>query len=912
MRYWIFFALFGLIACNTPKTEIQTSEFEDEFSGRLAWEEERLADPATGKIPEGIKKRELAFAQKLPKDIDFPRRKTSVWQQVGPYNIGGRTRAAAIDINNENIILAAGVSGGMWRSTDQGKTWSRTSAANQHHSVTCLAQDKRQGKTNIWYYGSGEGIGNSASKSFSANYLGDGVYKSIDNGLTWSPLPATQSNSPQSPEPWDIIWNVVVDHIIDTADVLYVAKEGRIMKSTNGGKTFRMVLGPTSVVLASYTDIAISPNGVKYATLSSNGAVRGIYRSLDGENWANITPSNFPASYNRIVMAFDSWNENRVYFLANTINEGKPANPNDLKGERNMLWRYLYKSGDGAGANGNWTDLSENIPSGTSFRTRFQSQGSYNMAIAVKPDDPNVVFIAGTNMYRSDDAFTTPNKITHIGGYNPGQTSTFEYRYPKSHPDFHVISFLQSNPNHCFTANDGGCYITRNVMADSVVWEDLNTGFFTTQFYTIHIDHKTKGSNVIVGGMQDNSTAWTKTLDKNIPWQIPSGGDGSYAAIGNGGEDYYFSSQLGRTYKMKLDSNGNRVAWRRIDPKNGQSYLFVNPFIIDPADNNVMYMAEYNNVWRNLHLDSIVLDETNSKLEGKWERISSNTSNQRVCALRATFKNPEHRLYVGTTDRDLYVWENAIDTPVFRKITQKLGSGTWVSDIAVHPEDGDKIMLVYSNYNAYSLYYSEDGGENWEKISGNFESEIPDGLPPSAHGFGDGPSLRCAAFVPVGNEIVYLVGASTGLYATKKLDGDSTVWVQQVTQEIGNCVVDMLDVRAEDGFVAVGTHGRGAFAAYITDLNQIVGIEDIKKYEQSATTLKVYPNPANNYLSIKVNANEFNNANIFIYNLQGKLVKTTNFLANQPIDVNDLPNGVYSLYLQASNKAATAKFVVSR
>lgn len=76
-------------------------------------------------------------------------------KSIGPENIGGRTRALAIDVsdNTSNTILAGGVSGGMWRSTNGGTSWTRVTTLPQLASVTTLAQDTRSGKTNIWYYG---------------------------------------------------------------------------------------------------------------------------------------------------------------------------------------------------------------------------------------------------------------------------------------------------------------------------------------------------------------------------------------------------------------------------------------------------------------------------------------------------------------------------------------------------------------------------------------------------------------------------------------------------------------------------------------------------------------------------------------------------------------------------------------
>src|SRR5205085_2277462 len=105
------------------------------------------------------------------------------WQWRGPYNIGGRTLALAADIAGEDTLLAGGVSGGLWRSTNGGTSWTRTTTLSQLPSVSSIVQDVRPGKTNNWYYGTGELVGASPSAG-GAYYDGDGIFKSTDNGHT--------------------------------------------------------------------------------------------------------------------------------------------------------------------------------------------------------------------------------------------------------------------------------------------------------------------------------------------------------------------------------------------------------------------------------------------------------------------------------------------------------------------------------------------------------------------------------------------------------------------------------------------------------------------------------------------------------------------------------------------------------
>ena len=194
---------------NSPSGEIESiSEFSQ-------YEFQRLRDPETGKIPANIHKLELEYASTLPGYI-APTEKgiqdltTLNWKSRGPWNVGGRTRAFAIDVANANKFLAGSTSGGMWTSTTGGSSWNQTWGV-AHQSVSCIAQDTRTGKTNTWYIGTGEGYGQSATGG-GAYYLGNGMYKSTDGGQTWNSLAATTSGTPQTfDNVWDIIWNTATN-----------------------------------------------------------------------------------------------------------------------------------------------------------------------------------------------------------------------------------------------------------------------------------------------------------------------------------------------------------------------------------------------------------------------------------------------------------------------------------------------------------------------------------------------------------------------------------------------------------------------------------------------------------------------------------------------------------------------------
>jgi hypothetical protein len=184
----------------------------------------------------------------------------------------------------------------------------------------------------------------------------------------------------------------------------------------------------------------------------------------------------------------------------------------------------------------------------------------------------------------------------------------------------------------------------------------------------------------------------------------------------------------------------------------------------------------------------------------------------------------------------------------------------------VDPKDANRVMVVFSNYNVFSLFFTEDGGNYWIRASGNLE-EVPNS------GSGNGPSCRWASILPVGNKTAYFVGTSTGLYATDTiLPGDSTIWVQQGTSTIGSTVVDMIKTRESDGLVVVATHGNGIFSTHVTDISQIEGLNEYYS-RKDQLTVEAYPNPFHTLITIRYNVPADERIRIRIYDINGKLVR---------------------------------------
>ncbi|MDP7567249.1 MAG: hypothetical protein QF383_02545, partial [Flavobacteriales bacterium] len=703
--------LLGVIiitSCTQEKRKV-VAFASDNPAERVVWEKMRLADPNTGEIPADIRKKEMIFAKTLPQSNSLNK---ANWVHRGPYNVGGRTRALALDVLDENTIFAGGASGGMFRSVNGGQSWDMTTDPNQLHNVTCVAQDTRVGKENIWYFGSGELTGSSASGGESY-YGGNGIYKSVDGGLSWDSLAVTATNTNGFDSNFDFIWNIKTDPSNDSLDVVYAATYGTIYRSENGGDSWVKELGGGSTY---YNNVEVASNGVVYATLSSDGLDKGIWRSEDGQNWTNITDSLFPPIYGRIAIGINPSNEDEVYFLAaETDNHGQHTDV-FFNGEAwTSLWKY-------DASDSSWINLSSNIPANqaTSF-DNFNAQGGYDLLVKVHPTDPNTVYIGGTNLWRSSDGFTSPNNTMIIGGYFIGSVEGDGNWgvYPNHHPDQHDLLFLPSDANIILSATDGGVFKSSDTFADTVEWTSLNNGYYTTQLYGISIS-RNANSEVMHGGFQDNGNFISFDNNPQDIWNMPFNGDGAFGGIADNEEDFYLTIQRGVMYKMKLDSNGERLAFNRMDPSSVDSndYMFINPMVMD-KNSDILYMAAGNKLWRNNDISNIPYNNSHAKNDFGWEMFSDTIPNPTmIITTIETSVNPSNVVYLGTKYKKVFRIDDAnTGDPAIVELPYPLtGSNSYVYDIAVNPDDADEVIIVYSNYSVYSLFHSTDGGQNWNKV----------------------------------------------------------------------------------------------------------------------------------------------------------------------------------------------------
>ncbi len=848
---------------------------EEDPGARMRFEQMMLADPATGELAADAAYRALRYVQALPTTKALHQARGARTQERnyisrGPFNVGGRTRGLAIDKSDEKVMIAGGVSGGIWRSNNEGLSWSRVTPVNMLNSVSCLIQDTREGKTNTWYFGTGEySQFNSARANSATPHRGDGIYKSTDGGQSWQPLSATVTGDVTTfGSPFQYISRLAINQTNLSEDEIYAATIGGIIRSDNGGDTWQTVLGAdllsepdgtdlNYLTFPYFSDIAITTTGVKYAalgTVSNNGnnwAKAGLFRSQDGVEWTEITPTGFPSQYRRVVIAPSPSNNKILYFLVDA------ATPN--------LWKATYLPGSERYI---WENLSSNIPDFGGKVGAFDTQSGYNMVLEIHPENEDIVFVGGTNLYRSTDGFKSDKNTRWIGGYSENNNAS---QYANHHADQHVLTFYYSDPDKMLSGHDGGISITYDGLADKVQWLDLNRGYITSQFFSIDIP-KFEYSDLMVGGMQDNGTYLRSAPGEVPPWDQVFSGDGSYCQTTSDGTFWYVSAQMGQIYRLTFDSKFELTGFARVDPSNGgldrdNGYLFINPFRIDPSNNNIMYLPGGNVMWRNSNLSQIT-NGSQEKTSVNWTKLDvSEIDEGQITALDLSINGEKYLLYGNTTGRLFKL--RGLDSQDFQmdEITSEEFPDAFLSAISIDPSNSDRVMVIFSNYGVRSIFLSEDAGNSFRHIGGNLEQ--------NEDGTGNGPSIRWGQLVPLNDgNLMAVVGTGSGLYVAESItDTESVTWSMEAADIIGHSVVPMLSYNPLDGRLAIATHGNGVFETFIQDNLVIEKPVASEKFIVGAP----YPNPFFDEIKIPVEIPVKQIVKSVVLNAAGQPIKTLVF-----------------------------------
>ncbi|HXG84634.1 MAG TPA: hypothetical protein VNI84_11460 [Pyrinomonadaceae bacterium] len=686
---------------------------------------------------------------------------------VGPAFTSGRISAFAVDPKEPSRYFAAAASGGVWRTVNNGTTWTPVFDNEGSYSIGALALDPKNPLV-VWV-GTGE---NNSQRSVS---YGDGVYKSEDGGKSWKNVGLKTSEH---------IGKILIDP--RDSNTVYVAaqgplwgpgKERGLYKTTDGGRTWNQILKISENT--GVTDIAIdtqNPDTIYAAayqrrrhvwTLIDGGPESAIYKSSDaGATWKKVRAGLPTVDMGRIGLTISPADNNVLYATVEAA---------DKKGG-------IFRS----------TDRGESWER----RNDFDATAMYYSKIFADPKDVDRVYIPNTYMMVSDDGGKTVRRL--------GEKS--------KHVDNHAMWINPENTKYLLVGSDGGVYESYDTGAN---WH-FKSNLPITQFYDVATDNALPFYNVY-GGTQDNSSVGAPSRTRsasgitNADWFVTQGGDGFRTQVDPEDPNIVYSeSQHGGLIRFDRRT-GERTG---IEPATGRDEdpLRLNwdtPFIISPHSRTRLYYAankvyrsdDRGDSWQVISGDiTRGLDRDKLPVMGRvWgaDAVAKNASTAFYGNASALAESPkkEGLIYIGTDDGLIQVTENNGQT--WRKIEKFPGvpEMTYVSRLFASQHDTNTVYAAFDNHwnGDFTPYFlkSTDKGQTWTSVKGNLPA--------------NGSVL--AINEDHANPNLLFAGTEFGLYFST--DGGQK-WIQ-LKGGLPTIAVRDIAIQRRENDLVIGTFGRGIY-----------------------------------------------------------------------------------------------------
>ncbi|MDX6612577.1 MAG: hypothetical protein QOD75_1763 [Blastocatellia bacterium] len=689
------------------------------------------------------------------------------WRMIGPFR-AGRVNAVSGAVGQPDTFYFGSVGGGVWKTTNAGRTWTPIFDGNGVASIGAIAV--AASNTNVVYVGTGE------PDMRDSIQFGDGMYKSADAGNSWTRIGLEKTKQ---------IGRIIVDP--KNPNIVFVAAMGHaygpnpdrgVYRTRDGGVTWQKVLFKNDDVGA--IDLALDPvnSQIVYATLwnvrrppwfiytPANGPGAGIFKSIDGgTTWKEISNGLPVENRGHIGIAVAPANRNRLYAVVDAKEGG------------------VFRSDD-AGAT--WTRLSAD--------KRLWDRGWYFEKVTVDPKNADVVYVMNTSMYRSTDAGKT---WTAIKGAPGGD-------------DYHQLWINPDDPRRMVLASDQGGIVSVDGAATWSSWYNQPTA----QIYHVAADYRFP--YWITGAQQDSGAVGTPSRSRhseisNRDWEgLCSGGESGYTAPDPLHPEILFGGTVSRCNVMTGET-------RSVSPERGGTpgqyrHAWTQPLVFSPADPHALYYANqflYKTInggesWNQLSQDltredpgvppnlneAAAADAPADKRRGVIYTIAPSP-------LRAT------TIWIGTDDGLIHLtnddgrtWENVTPPALtsWSKVTMLEASHFDVNEAYAAVE-----RHQLQDYDPH-IFRTRDAGKTW--------TEITKGLPPGVYAqtIKEDPERRGLLFA--GTERAVFVSFD---------DGDH--W-QSLQRNLPPASMRDLAVHQDDLIVA--THGRGFWVLdNITALRQV-------------------------------------------------------------------------------------------
>ncbi|HKR70578.1 MAG TPA: hypothetical protein VJT16_17190 [Streptosporangiaceae bacterium] len=617
------------------------------------------------------------------------------WRLVGPHR-GGRVVAVAGHPRERNTFYVGSSGGGVWRTTDAGITWRNLSDGFFHRSaVGAIALAPSE--PSVIYVGMGEStIRNNASS-------GDGVYRSVNGGLTWSHLglAATRHIASVRVDPTD-------------SDIAYVAALGHahgpnpergVYRTRDGGASWDLVLHRGED--AGAADLSIDPRNPRiiYATLwqgrrlpwrlDSGGPGSGLWRSADGgDTWEDLSrrPGMPKGVIGRSGVSASGAQPGRVWCI--------------VEAEDGAVFRS-----DDYGEH--WERLSE--------QEDLRNRAWYYSRVIADPVDAETVWALNVQCWRSPDA----GKVFSS--------------FPVPHGDCHDLWIDPADTKRMILGDDGGASVT---LDGGESWSSLYNQP-TAELY--HVTTDTRQPYRIYAAQQDNTTI---ALPSQSRWgaitQLDTthvgGGESGYIAVRPDNPDIVYAGNYKGEITRHDQSTGENqpiMVWPEETASAGEGryrFNWTSPILLSPHDPDVLYQggnhvfrsADEGQTWQPISPDLSYADA--EKLRSSGGLTPDNSGAEYYCTVFALAESPlaAGQLWAGTDDGRIHLTRDGGQS--WTEITPPdLPRWATVSIIDASPHDAGTAYVAaeahkLDDFHPY-LWRTRDFGASWERLDGGLDED---------------------------------------------------------------------------------------------------------------------------------------------------------------------------------------------
>lgn len=616
---------------------------------------------------------------------------------IGPALMSGRIADIAIHPENRSIWYVAVGSGGVWKTTNAGTTWSPVFDDQPSYSIGSVSLDPNNPRV-VWV-GTGENV--------SGRHVGwgDGVYKSNDGGGSWQRMGLDASEH---------VSKILVDP--RDSNLVFVAAQGPlwssggdrgVYRSSDGGESWQQVLDLGADTGA--TDLAFDPRDpdVLYAaayqrrrqiwSLLAGGAESGIHKSTDGgTTWRRLSEGLPKGDMGKIGLAVSPVDPDVVYATIEADREE----------------RGFYRSEDRGES---WQKRSDYLSNGTGPH--------YYQEIYASPHKRDRVYQMDVWMHVTED----------------GGKSFAPLGERHKHSDNHALAFDLADPNYLLAGSDGGLYESFD---RGVSWKFV-ANLPVTQIYKMAVDNDWPVYHVL-GGTQDNGTQWgpSRTMNvhgiRNRDWQVPLGADG-YGCAFDPEDPNLLYAEWQRGNLLRFDRQSGESLDIRPRPEPGdppERWNWDAPLTVSPHSPARLYFGSHR-LWRSDDRgdswQAVSGDLTRGRnryeleLMGRvWsvDDLYDNTAMSWYGTLTAVAESPlvEGLLYTGSDDGVIQVSEDGGGS--WRRVTVPgVPELAFVNDLTPSLHEPNTVYAIFDNHKLGDftpyLYRSTDRGRSWQSAAGD-------------------------------------------------------------------------------------------------------------------------------------------------------------------------------------------------